>query len=211
MCLKTWATILLVFKEQMIGKKLIACIGDSITYGETLQERSLQSYPSQLAFLLGNGCEVRNLGKSGAGLWRGGFFPYTNTEEYHLALAMKADYYVVCLGTNDIVYGVNDCFLEAFKNDYLDLVGTFKSISPGARVIVCTLPPVPCMRDGGSDEAIGKLNDTIGRIAKANRFTLVDLHKPFLGNDNLFTDGVHPSVDGARLIAEKIYEAITGN
>jgi len=193
----------------MKRKTTIACVGDSITYGETLQDRSVQNYPSRLGVLLGEDFEVVNLGRNGAGLWSGGGFPYTETDEYRRALVMRADCYVICLGTNDIIYGVSDSLLKAFEKDYLSLICSFKLVFPGARVIVCTLPPVPCMRVNGSEEAIGKLNDAIAHIATANGLTLVDLYEVFRGKDYLFTDGVHPNSEGAGVIVDMIYEALS--
>ena len=38
----------------------IACVGDSITYGSTLQDRKSESYPSQLSKRFGNTIQVKN-------------------------------------------------------------------------------------------------------------------------------------------------------
>lgn len=44
----------------------IACLGDSITYGENLIHRALSCYPAQLQNMLGKGYEVRNYGRNGS-------------------------------------------------------------------------------------------------------------------------------------------------
>ena len=43
----------------------IACVGNSITYGSTIGNREINSYPAQLGAMLGENNEVWNFGKSG--------------------------------------------------------------------------------------------------------------------------------------------------
>ncbi|HKJ44052.1 MAG TPA: hypothetical protein VKA27_18285, partial [Sunxiuqinia sp.] len=43
----------------------VACIGNSITYGYIIKNRPLNSYPTQLGRMLGDGWEVRNFGVNG--------------------------------------------------------------------------------------------------------------------------------------------------
>lgn len=57
----------------------VACLGNSITYGLTLQSPESQSYPSLLGNMLGAKYEVRNFGHSGAAVLRKGHHPYTDT------------------------------------------------------------------------------------------------------------------------------------
>ena len=44
----------------------LACIGDSITFGSGIKDRDKNSYPAQLAVMLGDKWDVRNFGVSGA-------------------------------------------------------------------------------------------------------------------------------------------------
>ena len=41
---------------------VVACVGDSITYGHGASDRGAKSYPAQLQALLGDGWNVRNFG-----------------------------------------------------------------------------------------------------------------------------------------------------
>ena len=66
----------------------IACVGDSITYGFGLDDIRNESYPAMLEKLMGSRFEVKNFGRSGAGLWEGGAFPYTSIIEYFRPLIM---------------------------------------------------------------------------------------------------------------------------
>src|SRR5258708_5266746 len=54
----------------------LACVGDSITYGAGIKDRAHDSYPAQLAHMLGDEYKVRNFGVSGATLLKKGDRPY---------------------------------------------------------------------------------------------------------------------------------------
>ena len=67
------------------GAIRVACVGNSITYGEKIPNREKQSYPAQLGRLLGEKWEVRNFGVTGATLLRKGNTPYWRENAFHLA------------------------------------------------------------------------------------------------------------------------------
>ena len=79
----------------------VACIGDSITYGMTLEDRETECYPARLQQMLGDGYQVANFGKNGATLLRHGHRPYMEQEEYKAAMKWPADIIVIHLGIND--------------------------------------------------------------------------------------------------------------
>ncbi len=54
----------------------VACVGDSITFGFTIENRDQNSYPAQLGRLLGKNWEVKNFGVIGATLLKKGDMPY---------------------------------------------------------------------------------------------------------------------------------------
>ena len=56
----------------------IACVGDSITYGSTLQDRKSESYPSQLSKRFGNTIQVKNFGVDGAAVQKTAILSYWN-------------------------------------------------------------------------------------------------------------------------------------
>ena len=59
----------------------------------------------------------------------------------------------------------------------------------------------------GEDEAVKKINRAIAAVAKETGSNLIELNKAFGDNADLFSDGVHPNPDGARLLAETVYKA----
>ena len=83
-------------------KKHIACIGDSITYGAGVgMKHNTQSYPAYLQKLVSDECQVLNYGISGRTLLDEGDMPYTKEKQFNASLDVKADIYIIMLGTND--------------------------------------------------------------------------------------------------------------
>ena len=78
-------------------------VGDSITYGYGSADPATDSYPSQFAKMLGDDSkyEVHNFGVSGRTMMKSGDYPYWNEQAFEEALASKANYLVLMLGTND--------------------------------------------------------------------------------------------------------------
>ena len=58
---------------------MIACIGDSITYGYGVSNPAEEAWPALLGDKLGDGWNVVNLGVSGTTLLDEGAFPYRST------------------------------------------------------------------------------------------------------------------------------------
>ncbi len=54
----------------------IVCIGDSITFGEMLDDIEFESYSAQLEMLLGDKYVVGNFGRNGTCVWRYSPLPY---------------------------------------------------------------------------------------------------------------------------------------
>ena len=111
--------------EEETDKKVIACVGDSITYGLVKDPQtgaeSGTTYPDDLNLLLGNDYEVVNLGKPGAYVTKDdGTLCMWNQEEYKKALDVKADSFIVMLGTNDSHEESFD--EEKFKTSYLEFL-----------------------------------------------------------------------------------------
>ena len=80
----------------------IACVGDSITFGDgVVHGRDTQSYPAILETLLGGEEQVLNYGLNGRTLLAEGDMPYTKEEFYPLSKECGADTYIIMLGTND--------------------------------------------------------------------------------------------------------------
>ncbi len=191
------------------SKIRIACVGNSITYGATIENREINSYPAQLGTMLGNGYEVSNLGVSGATLLHKGNFPYWKTATYQKALDFHPEWVFIKLGTND-TKPVNRVFLNEYVQDYKDLIVSFRQLPSHPRVVL--LLPVPVFSTDTMGITAGvvreKLMPMIRQIAYETGCEVVNLYNLLMESPELVPDKVHPSAAGATVIARRIYELI---
>lgn len=186
----------------------VACIGDSITFGLGIRDRSRDSYPSQLAAMLGNGWEVRNFGVSGATLLKKGDYPYWRMREYREALEFLPHVVIIQLGTND-TWSWNWKYRKEFARDYLALIESFEKLGTKPRIYLCSIIPAYRGKDGAADPLIrNELFPRIQGIARSKYLPVIDLYHVFEGKQDLFADPLHPNEQGARLMAETVYRAV---
>ena len=89
------------FKAPRKDAVRVACVGNSITYGAGIKNRSHDSYPSVLGRLLGDKYWVKNFGVSARTMLNKGDRPYMKEQAYQQALAFNPNIVVIKLGTND--------------------------------------------------------------------------------------------------------------
>ncbi|MGV8094179.1 MAG: GDSL-type esterase/lipase family protein [Mangrovibacterium sp.] len=187
----------------------IACIGNSITFGARIENREINSYPAQLATMLGDEYEVGNFGISGATLLDEGNIPYRKTVGYEQALKFKPDLVYIKLGTNDSK-PVNRIFLKEYIQDYKDLISSFQQLDSHPRVIL--LLPVPVFSADTTGITAGVVKDKIlpmvRQVAYDTGCEVINLYNLLIESPGLFPDKVHPSADGATIIARRIYEHV---
>jgi lysophospholipase L1-like esterase len=196
----------------------VACVGDSITYGYGLQ----RTYPARLGHLLGTNYDVRNFGVSATTLLHRGDYPYIGRPAFTNALDFKADIVVLDFGANDSKHP-NDGSLDAtnainnwqfksdFPGDYKAMIAAFRKSNPAGKVFICYPTPDFPGRWGINDKTIrDEMIPMIRTVADETDAGVVDLHSALAGKAVLFPDTVHPNDEGARLMAAKIYRALTG-
>ncbi len=108
--------------------KLVACVGDSITYGSGIANPAQDSYPSQLQRILQHydpSWKVQNFGVSGATLLTKGDLPYVNQTAYSSAQLCNPDIVVIMLGTNDSK-PQNWQYKGDFVSDYETMIDVFR-------------------------------------------------------------------------------------
>ncbi len=196
----------------------IACIGDSITYGLTIQDREKNCYPTQLQKLLGDAYEVRNFGNSGRGIylhsWRGNERRgYRYMKEHKEALTFEPDIVICNLGIND-----NGEYIKherthkgAWKADYLKLLADYQALPSKPKLYIWwkLAPLAPGQTFFASSEPFLMQRD-LEAIAEATGATLIDMQTPLLPVlETAFPDKIHPNAEGAKLIAQVTYETIT--
>jgi len=187
--------------------KLVACIGDSITYGSGISNRDYNSYPAQLSRMLqkfDNQWQARNFGVSGATLLRNGDLPYVRQGAYTQALAAEPDAVIIKLGTNDSK-PQNWALKDDFVSDYLFLIDSFAELPSKPKIWICY--PVPAFRDNfGIRESVIKneIIPLVDQIAQLRDVIVIDLYTALSDSADLFPDGIHPNAEGAKLMAEAI-------
>ena len=182
----------------------VACVGDSITEGMTIVMQSEDAYPAQLDKMLPPEFEVLNLGRSSTTMMRNGNFPYWTAKEFSDVFRFHPDVIVVKLGTNDSKLSQWDA--DAFRRSYQSMIDTFYTIVPKPEIILCLPVPPQQTRWEITDSVVANcVVPAIRDIAEANQLELIDLYNAVGHNPQLFSrDGIHPNVDGAKVIAEEV-------
>ena len=196
------------------AKIKVACVGDSITYGSGIEDRSKDSYPAQLQVLLGEGYEVGNFGRPGATLLINGHRPYMKQEEFSQAMEFAGDIVVIHLGVNDTDPRNWPNYRDRFVSDYLCLIDTLKSVNPDARVFVALTSPITSRHKrfiSGTKMWQDQIQEEIKVVAEAAGAELLDFHTPLHSRPDLIPDSLHPVPAGAAIMADIVYSAITGD
>lgn len=192
----------------------VACVGNSITYGMLVEDREKNCYPAVLGRMLGDGYDVRNFGHSGATLLNKGHNPYTKTKEYAEAVAFRPDIAVIHLGINDTDPRNWPNYRDEFIPDYAALIESFRKANPEVKVYICRMTPIPHRHrrfKAGTRDWHRQIQDAIEVVAKSQHTELIDLESVLIDRPELLPDAVHPNAEGAKLLAERIYSAITGD
>ncbi|MFV8322809.1 GDSL-type esterase/lipase family protein [Flavobacterium sp. LS2R12] len=207
--------ISILFHFKSVAQKAIlkvACIGDSVTAGYLLSDAANESYPSQLQILLGGQYEVKNFGHSGATLLKKGSTPYFKTKECADAIAYSPDIAIIHLGLNDTDPRNWPNYNAEFDADYSWLIDTLKKQNPTVKIYICRLTPIfnehPRFKSGTRDW-FWQIQSHIPKIAKANQVGLIDLHEKLYPRPDLFPDALHPTKEGATILAKTVYGNIT--
>ena len=192
----------------------VACVGNSITYGMRLDNREVESYPAQLQKLLGDRYEVGNFGKSGATLLRHGHRPYFEQEEFRQAMDFAGDIVVVHLGINDTDPRNWPHYQDEFVGDYLALIDSLRRVNPRARFLVARMTPIGSTHSrfiSGTKVWHGQIQEAIETVVHAAGAELIDFYEPLHRYPWLFPDAVHPTAEGAAILAKTVYSGITGD
>lgn len=191
----------------------IACVGDSITYGYGIQDWLENNYPTLLQNALGESYHVQNFGVSRSCVQDDSNYPYTIQDDYTQSLAYDADVLVFMMGTNDSK-AENWQGKEAFKTALCELLDSYGDV----QIVLCT--PAACfdslMYSGDTVDyelrpaVIETIAEIVREVAAERGYPLVDIYALTENNSQLYSiDGVHPNKDGAAVIAEAVFEAVS--
>lgn len=181
----------------------VACAGDSITFGYGIDVPS-ETYPARLGVLLGGGYEVGNFGQNGASALSTTDTPYDRQLVYEQSNAFAPDVVVLQLGTNDSAMS-NWARSESFEADYRALVEHYRSL--GAFVLASLPPPVYGTTWFDIDAMLARLRPLLVELGTP----VIDVHAALSGHPEWFSDGVHPTGEGAAALAARVHAAIVAH
>jgi acyl-CoA thioesterase I len=182
------------------GPIRVACVGDSITEGF--------GYPDDLWVLLGVNYTVGNFGAGGTTVSLSARTPYMNQAGFQEAEQFKPNIVIIMLGAND-ASPENEEYIASFVSDYMKLIDAFQALSSKPQIWVVKPPPVFHNGTGLNTEFFD--NNVIPRIEQVTKeanLPLIDVYSALAGHPDYSWDGVHPNSEGAKLIAQVIYEAV---
>ena len=190
---------------------VVACVGDSITYGHGASNRGEKSYPAQLQALLGEDWDVRNFGHNARTAlddgkeWNGqGGMGYRKSPEFAKAKDAKPDVVLFMLGTNDSKPVNWDGKADDVKRDYAKLVDEFLALAPAPVVVVGASPFVKKDSFSIREKVVGGELAPWQRAFAAERgLPLVDAYEATkaAAETSYIGDGVHPNDAGYGVIA----------
>lgn len=197
------------FKAPRKDAVRVACIGNSITFGAGIRNRSRDSYPSVLARMLGDSYWVKNFGVSARTMLNKGDHPYMNEPAYKNALAFNPNIVVIKLGTNDSK-SFNWKYKADFMKDAQTMIDAFKGLPSQPKIYLCYPSKAYLTGDGINDDIISKeIIPMIKKLAKKNDLSVIDLHTAMDGMPELFPDRIHPNEKGAQVMAKVVYQSIS--
>lgn len=193
------------------GKRRIACIGDSITFGSgVIQTRKQDAWVFILGRLLGEKYQVINFGVSGATLQDEGDKPYRGQGMLKKVQEAKPDVIVLMLGTNDSKPQNWD--ENRFRREYAGLVNELSAYPWPHKLILMTPPKAFPQEKSGeipfkidNSPISGPIRTMVLETAGKRDVSCVDLYAFTEGHPEYFADGVHPNRLGNEKIAEYLF------
>lgn len=198
-------------EQPVEGKALkVACIGDSITVGGGVTDRENDSYPGVLRQLLNGKATVNNYGMNSRTVLKKGDYPYMESSVYTNSIAWEPDIVIIMLGTNDSK-AANWVYKDEFVSDYTELIQSYKSLSSEPMVFINT-PPTAYMDHETSVNNTVLTNEVVPAVKQAaeeNGCEIIDVNSATKNMAQLFPDKVHPNEEGAKIIANTVYAALS--
>lgn len=204
------ATVNAVFRLR--GTRFLS-FGDSITDGETAPGAMFQdkttAYPEVLRQLLVARYRLQTIQMEVVGEY--GQTAVGGADALRNVLARSVpDALLILEGVNDINQELGAA-IPRVKDALRSNVRRAKSAGVQMVFLSTLLPQLPGFRTSGATrELIAPMNDEIRAVAASEGAVLVDSYAALLGQARLYIgdDGLHPTVEGHRKIAETFFEAI---
>ncbi len=185
----------------------VAFVGNSITQGPGRENPD--SYPLQVAAILGDTYQVKNFGVSGRTLLKKGDYPYWNEPQFQQVKDFQPDVVIIKLGTNDSK-PQNWAHKADFVKDYLDLIAEFRAHMPKDGMVYVVMPvPVTRVNFGINPEVMNNEQRLmLMEIIQKSGAEMIDLYTPLMNRPELLPDGVHPNKEGLGIMAAVVARRI---
>ena len=193
-------SVFMFFQWQSVNQVRVACVGDSITISS--------QYPLDLWADLGSGYIVGDFGVGGAAVAGSTGMGYLHLAGLEVAKGFQPDIVIIMLGTNDAYTYLTENSTE-FKSDYIAIIEQFQSIAK--KPVIYLVEPIPIYKNSGSlsdDILVQRVIPDIQQIAAQTGLKLIDAHTPLQNHPELYLDGIHPTADGSKVLADVIYAGI---
>ncbi|MDE6660818.1 MAG: hypothetical protein K2J93_03210 [Anaeroplasmataceae bacterium] len=189
----------------------IACVGDSITYGCMIKNRSKNNYPKILNSFLGQKYCVNNFGYTNRTAIKSADYPYVKEKLYTKSLEFNPHIVFFLLGSNDSKEKNWD--KEKFIKDYKDIIDSYVNLVTSPKIYILLAPPAfqvgkKVLYQLRGDVIEKEINTAIKEITKEKKLEAIDLYEVFKNKQELFADGVHPNAKGSKLLAQTIYTVL---
>jgi lysophospholipase L1-like esterase len=202
----------------------VACVGDSLTQSSGYPYELWKLFGSNAPYTIddyplepnsensnnGTNYAIGNFGAGSTTILLTTETPYMNTSLFQNALDYEPNIVVIMLGTNDAQPNL-EMYNASFVADYMKLVSAFQALTHKPKIWLVLPPPIFSNQSGKIDPEYFKLTiiPNIKEVAVEMNLPLIDVYAALFNHPDYFPDGVHPSLEAAKIIASTVYEAIT--
>ena len=105
-------------------------------------------------------------------------------------------------------------FRDAFIPDYSWLIDTIQKTNPKVKIYICSLTPIFSGHPrfvSSTFDWYWMLQQKIKELASNHHFPMIDLNSALFNRPDLFPDQLHPIEEGAAIIAQTVYQNLTGD
>jgi acyl-CoA thioesterase-1 len=152
---------------------------------------------------------VGNFGAGGATVLLDTDKPYIDQVEFVNAKNFLPDIAIIMLGTND---ARTDHFesIDNFVSDYTKLINEIQALESKPKIFLVKPPPIFDNEfELKNENLLDGIIPRIEQIANEEGLIIIDVYAALENHPEYFwDDGVHPSSEGATIIANEVYEAI---
>ena len=132
-----------------------------------------------------------------------------NESKFNKALDFNPDIIVIMLGTNDANPEISPNE-TGFETDYSQLVSAFQQLEGKQLIWIVRSPPIFAINSSYNNTILATtVLPEIDNLSDQMNLPTVDIYDALLNHSEYFADGVHPTSDGAAVIASNVYDAIT--